>query len=163
MPFLPELLPATYLPFNVTEQDTLKISDYDFPPGTKVSIGGGRRITKTQIDGAKGSVKEVAGQADWTVSISFLILSDSYLFAVPGVTGTGKTMIQELKTLRRLLEGNSSLPIINFRLNSLGIKQVLIERWNIPDSNQYHQPVSLECISDNEYDLILENAIEERS
>ncbi len=153
MLFQPEVEPAAYLPLNVSEEDRLMISDYDFPPGTKVEISGGRRVTKTEIDGAKGSIKEVAGQTDWQISISFYILTPSYF-----KTDKGKSMILELKKLRRLVEGNTPLPIINFRINSLGITKVLIERWQLPDSSQFNQPVKLECVSDNEYELILKGA-----
>ena len=146
---IPEAFPAGYSAVIVPEQDSLSIGGYEFPSGTKVSVSQTRRMTKTVINGRKGSIKEEAGFDDWQVRISFSLLSDGYLFSA-----TGESMLNQLKKIKRLWQKEGALEVTNLRMNSLGIKKLVLESFRLPDNpNYYQQAIEISALSDEDYKL----------
>lgn len=146
---IPEEFPAGYIPVIVTEQNPLVIGTYQFPPATRCTLSQQRRINKTVINGRKGTIKEESGLDDWQVNIEFQLLTQGFVFSLEG-----KSMRQELKTLRRFWTQEGALDVTNLRMNTLGIKKLVLEKFSLPDpETHYQQKVQISALSDEDYKL----------
>jgi len=124
------------------EGDVLRL-----PAGTAVAASQARRLTITQVNGLKGTVKEMAGFEDWQVSVSGNFVSAGYIIGVPSI-------IMQVRRLNSFWKRESELTVTNMKLNSLGITTVVMERIDIPDApSDYMQPFSFTLLSDIALDL----------
>lgn len=150
---MPAAFPAGYISpeFLVGDTDRLTLGDelfgYEFPSATKISLRQEKIITATKINGRKGTIKEMSGFDDWQIRIEFTLLAATYSFSLPLL----QSMLSKLKELRSLWIDQTSLPVINDRLNALKIKNVVLKTFELPDSGiQYNQPIILTALSDEE-------------
>lgn len=127
------------------EGNTLKL-----PAGTQVGVSQARRLTITQVNGLKGTVKESAGYEDWQVSVSGTFFAPGYIVGVPGVP----SIIQQIRSLSSIWKREEELTVTNMRLNALGITSVIMEKLDLPDApSEYMQPFSFSLLSDIALDL----------
>lgn len=106
-------LPAGYLPLEAItgDIDRLKVgwsgNRYEFTSGTKIKAHREKEIIMTSIPGGKyGTIKELTGYKDWTITVEFTLLASTYgagSFAVPS-NPLIKTMRQKMRELRDLWE-----------------------------------------------------------
>ncbi|MCE9499763.1 MAG: DUF6046 domain-containing protein [Leptospira sp.] len=150
--------PAGYIPPQLITGDAdplflgeSEITGYEFPSGTKISLSQEKIITATKINGRKGTIKEMSGFDDWQITIEFPLLAATYSISLGPLV---ESMIRKLKNLKKLWLDPDSIPVLNEKMNALGIKYLVIKKFEIPDAPiQYNQPVKLTCLSDEEYNL----------
>ncbi|EMO53004.1 DUF6046 domain-containing protein [Leptospira noguchii] len=161
----PPALPAGYLPLEVItgDIDRLKVSwsgnRYEFPSGTKIKAHREKEIVMTSIPGGKnGTIKELTGYKDWTITVEFTILASTYgagSFAAP-TNPLVKTMRQKMRELRDLWEQEETLWLSHAMLRVLGITNVVCQKFELLNAPiQYKQGVIITFLSDEEYDLDL--------
>ncbi|TGK23437.1 DUF6046 domain-containing protein [Leptospira stimsonii] len=159
----PPLAPAGYIPPEIITGDTDRLvispgvlSDFEFPSGTKITIRKEKRIVLTPIPGGSGTVKELTGQDDWTITIEFSLLAAVYgagFLAAPS-NPLIKTMIQQIKEIKRIWENMEPIGLTHSLLNALGIKNVVCKSIQLSNAIiQYSQPITFVFLSDNDIDL----------
>ncbi|ASV10624.1 hypothetical protein B2G51_01190 [Leptospira santarosai] len=159
----PPIAPAGYIPPEIITGDTDRLvispgvlSDFEFPSGTKITLRNEKRIIFTAIPGRSGTVKELTGQDDWTITIECSLLAAVYgagLLAAPS-NPLIKTMIQQIKEIKRIWENTESIGLTHSLLNALGIKNVVCKSVQLPNAViQYNQPITFVFLSDNDIDL----------
>lgn len=168
----PPAFPAGYIPPEIITGDTDRlfigsdnVSEFEFPSGTRISLRQEKNIVITNVVGMKGSVKELTGMDDWNITIEFNIYASTYgagLLAAPE-NPLVKTMIQKMKELKKVWEEKESLYLTHFMLNALGIKNIVMKSFQIPDAPfQYKQNITIVALSDEEYDLE-SNSLEQKA
>ncbi|AYV56125.1 DUF6046 domain-containing protein [Leptospira kmetyi] len=161
----PPAAPAGYIPPEIITGDTDRLvigldlsSEYEFPSGTKIRASQEKKIEVTAIPGGKGTVKELTGFGDWSITIEFTLLAATYgagILAAPS-NPLVKSMIQKIRELKKFWETNETLYLNHSMLNALGIKNVVCKSFDLPDGPiQYSQSITLTFLSDEEYDLDL--------
>ncbi|WP_061215767.1 DUF6046 domain-containing protein [Leptospira santarosai] len=159
----PPIAPAGYIPPEIITGDTDRLvisagvlSDYEFPSGTKITLRQEKRIVLTPIPGGSGTIKELTGNDDWNITIELKLLAATYgagMLAAPS-NPLIKTMIQQMKELKRIWENSDSIVVTHSLLNAFGIKNVISKSIQISNAEiQYSQPITFVFLSDNEIDL----------
>ncbi|UPY79878.1 DUF6046 domain-containing protein (plasmid) [Leptospira weilii] len=159
----PPIAPAGYIPPEIITGDTDRLvispgilSDFEFPSGTKITLRKEKRIILTAIPGGSGTVKELTGQDDWTITIEFSLLAAVYgagFLAAPS-NPLIKTMIQQIKEIKRIWENTDSIGLTHSLLNALGINNVVCKSIQLSNAIiQYSQPITFVFLSDNDIDL----------
>ncbi|WP_061235762.1 DUF6046 domain-containing protein [Leptospira weilii] len=159
----PPIASAGYIPPEIITGDTDRLvispgvlSDFEFPSGTKITLRKEKRIVLTAIPGGSGTVKELTGQDDWTITIEFSLLAAVYgagFLAAPS-NPLIKTMIQQIKEIKRIWENMESIGLTHSLLNALGIKNVVCKSIQLSNAIiQYSQPITFVFLSDNDLDL----------
>ncbi|WP_017852029.1 DUF6046 domain-containing protein [Leptospira interrogans serovar Szwajizak] len=159
----PPVAPAGYIPPDIITGDTDRLAlspgflaDFEFPSGTKIISRREKRIVLTSIPGGSGTVKELTGHDDWTITVEFKLLAAVYgagLLAAPS-NPLIKTMIQQIKEIKRIYENSEAIILTHSQLNALGIKNVVIKSIQLSNAEiQYNQPITFVMLSDNDIDL----------
>ncbi|MBE7439128.1 MAG: hypothetical protein HS115_11775 [Spirochaetales bacterium] len=153
----PPILAGGYVPpaFLTDDVDPLILTSPEglivkLPSGTAIGVSGEKRITRTEVAGLKGTVKESAGFQDWQISISGTFVAPGYRLGVPGIP----SIIQQVRQLNALFRRESELTVTNSKLNALQISSVIMTRLDLPDApSAYMQPFSINLESDIALDL----------
>ena len=131
------------LSFSVIDLDPLNIGGFLVPQGASVSLSQQKIITKTQVGSSEGTVKEFSGFSDWNVTIDF-----EYPYPMKALA------IAQLKLLANIWKVEIALPVINSRLQAVGITHVVIEQLDLPDPDVDHElKAQIKCCSDKQIDL----------
>jgi hypothetical protein len=104
-----------------------------------ISVSQAKQIIKTQIQGRDGSVKEYIGLDDYAISI------------VGTITSTNNVEpIQDRLDLKAMLDAPISIGVVCPYLNQLGITDVVIESYDLPQQagGISYQTFSINCISE---------------
>ncbi len=131
------------LSITVGDLDPFMIGTYRCPRGTHITAKQEKIISYTRIQGAKGTVKQMAGFGDWQLNINFIYVAVAQTFVLLEITD----IISQWKKTK-------SIPIIQTKLNALGIDSIVMNNIEFPDEERRHElPVNITAVSDNEIDL----------
>lgn len=113
-----------------------------------ITVSQAKRIIKTEIQGRNGTVKEYIGDDDYAVTINGIIT---------GVNG--HYPIEDVKSLKKILDAPVAIGIASTFLQNLGIKSVVVESYDIEqkEGGYSYQTFSISCISDVPQELQLSN------
>ena len=111
------------------------------------NINQSRNIVKTPIQGLDGTVKEYISDGDYVINIRGIIQGQNGVYP-----------IGELNKLVEIIQAKASLSIQSDYLQSLGIFNLVIESYSLPQDmgSQSQQVFELNCLSDTNY-ILFEN------
>lgn len=109
-----------------------------------INVAQSKIIVKTQRTGANGSVKEYVGMDDYHVIITGQITGSN------GVYPT-----EDVLALRRMLECPVAIDVINTHLQNHGIYQVIVDSYEIPETEGgiSFQSFSINLLQDSPVEL----------
>lgn len=101
-------------------------------------------IVKTQIQGKAGSVKEYISKDDYAITINGII---------PGLNGQYPQ--SEVTSLHGMLEAPVSIPVVSRFLNGLGIFNIVVEDYSMPQTagGISKQEFTINAVSDEPLEL----------
>lgn len=108
------------------------------------TVSQAKRIVRTEIQGADGTVKEYIGLDDYSVQINGIICGDN-----------GRYPATEVNALKQMLDAPVAVPVISSFLNRLGIYNVVVMDYAIPqEAGGYSkQDFSITALSDTPLEL----------
>lgn len=113
-----------------------------------VAIGRTKNIVTTQMVGMNGTIKEYINDGDYTLNI------------VVGVAAVKDGVIVDeypadgLRELRKFLDSPDTLEVYSMFLDIFGISRIVIRSYSVTqDTASNYQSVSIQAISDNEYNI----------
>lgn len=111
------------------------------------NINQSRNIVKTPIQGLDGTVKEYISDGDYIINIKGIIQGANGVYPA-----------DEVDALISICNAKCALTIVSDYLTSLGITNIVIESYSLPQDmgSQSQQVFELNCLSDVNY-LIFEN------
>jgi hypothetical protein len=120
-----------------------------------IGININKRVVKTNLLNQKGSVKEIIGQNDYTVSISGVLVGD-FSFPTSDKPQLGKP-IEQMRLLIEIIESKTAVDVASPYLNNFGIDSIMIESGNLPQEidSLNLQKFTISAYSDNSELLIL--------
>jgi len=122
----------------------VSIGGVRLPAGCIVSVTGQKNIVKTQIPGRDGTIKELLGRDDYTVSIE-MVVQKPYIALVES----------ELQKIIYLWEKEEALSIFCPKTESYGIEKVVFERLSHPEIPGFPgtESLSLDFLEDRDYNF----------
>lgn len=110
-----------------------------------VDVSMSKNIIKTAIQGRKGTVKEYISEGDYIINISGSLLSDNQK----------EYPESKLQNLSKAMKAPVSLQVVCEPLNRLGIYEVVIESYNLPQKQGFigMQPFTISALSDEPLEL----------
>ncbi|MCK0193281.1 DUF6046 domain-containing protein [Ornithobacterium rhinotracheale] len=122
-----------------------ELSEFWFPPATLVDFYRAKNITKTDVIGASGTVKEIYGFDDWSIRIRTICLSDNAMTS------------REYE--RRIIEWANvvqSVPVQGDLFGKKNIDNIVIESIDITsvEASPNVIPIELNCVSDEPFEII---------
>lgn len=151
-----------FLGVTASDLNPVILGDYKCPRGTRCSFYQDRVLSSTKIIGMNGTIKELAGLDDWHITIEFLFIPS---IAVPsislglgdssaGLKGMDALSLDELTDILKVWRKKDSIPVINDFFDSLGIKQIVLTKFEVPTRDRdFELPIRLEALSDEVIDL----------
>jgi hypothetical protein len=131
--------------FELIDFDPLMIGDYKVPIESKVLVSQEKNISTTKINGMNGTIKEMSGMDDWRISIEYI-----YIPAIAKQT----MVMKELQLLKKIWQVAGSLKVFNAKLNLLGIKKLVLTRFELPVTDRdFELNVRIDALSDADIDL----------
>ncbi len=131
------------LSITIGDLNPFMIGTYRCPRGTHITAKQAKNISYTKMPGSKGTVKQMSGFDDWQLNINFIYIAINPAFVQLEIADI---MAQWKKT--------KSIPIIQTKLNALGIDSIVMNNIEFPDEDRRHElPVNITAVSDNEIDL----------
>lgn len=133
--------------FEPSPNDTLKIGGYKFPKNTKVSLTNSKMFSESMPIGptVKGvklgllSVDTIVGYGNWKITIDANYIPE---FANEAL------VYKQIKQLNVLYKNPSVLPVVNKKMNTLGILAVWIRSLEFPNQDLiWELPFKMECSS----------------
>lgn len=124
----------------------VSLNDYALPPATMFSFRRAKNITRTNLLGSNGTVKEIYGFDDWVIDVKGIALDEPNRSAMQ--------QIEELLTWERLAD---SIKISGKLFNQHKIDRVVMADWS-DDVNQGKSGVisfQFQLYSDEAIELIL--------
>ena len=108
------------------------------------------RVVKTEIQGRDGTVKEYIGKDDAKITVNGIIVGNNGVYPYDNVAA-----------LKRWLDAPVSKSITAWWLENLGISQIVIESYSVPQTEGgiSYQLFSFQAISDNPVELKLTQPI----
>jgi hypothetical protein len=127
----------------------ISFDDYIFPPTTLFSFRRAKNITKTNLLGASGTVKEIFGFDDWVIDVKGLCLDD--------VTAGGFSAREKIRQIEEWEEIAGAINISSKLFTSKKIAAVVIENYNqeAVQASPGVIPFSMTLCSDDAIELIL--------
>lgn len=122
-------------------------TDFYLPPATLVDFSRAKNITRTEVLGSNGSVKEIFGFEDWSIRIRTLCMLDEL------------SAREYEKTILDFEKIAASIEVEGDLFGWKGIHNLVIENVDIkslPGSPNVI-PIELSCSSDEPFELILKN------
>lgn len=128
----------------VPEISPLIIGGYKFPIEPLVEVKGGKRLVKTEVPGRDGTVKELVGQEDYTISVNVIL---------QGIERG--TTLAELSGLVAIWEREESLLCICPKTALYGIDFVVFESISHPETEgmEATERLTLTFLSDQAMDF----------
>ncbi|MRI64430.1 hypothetical protein EDM00_10600 [Ornithobacterium rhinotracheale] len=122
------------------------LADFHFPPATMVDFSRAKNITKTDVIGASGTIKEIYGLDDWSIRIRTLCIADKDM--------------DEREYERRIIEWANvvqSIPVQGDLFGQKNIDNIVIESIDITsvEASPKVIPIELNCVSDEPIEIIL--------
>lgn len=106
------------------------------------------RIVSTALVGRDGTVKEYINGGDWSVSLVLGLQAES------GGVIRDEWPGDELRELRRLLEGKETLRVHSEFLDALGIGRLVIKSYAVRQMTEAnYQAVEVSAVSDEDYEI----------
>jgi hypothetical protein len=113
-----------------------------------MSISVQKTIVETAMAGntRRGTIKELINTQDYVINLQGLCLDE---------TRNGYPFLQ-VESIKKIFEYEGSIEIISALTDMLGIKNVVIKSWSIPEQigRPYSQPFTIDMISDEDFLLI---------
>jgi len=133
-PFLQELVP-------------LKVGNYRFKMECLVDIRGGKNIVKTEVPGLDGTIKEMTGFSDYTISVQATLQGYD-----------NDDVREELKKVLMEWNKKESLPIVCPKTDDYGIDRIVFESISHPELQglEATERLTLTFLSDTEYEFEVE-------
>lgn len=126
-----------------------RYSNYTLPHSCIVEFSRDANITKTNVIGSTGTVKEIYGKGDWSINIRGIALARR--------NGTGETAQEQINQLIRWENICDSIPVLgsifrekeiyNITIENISI-QPIVGRWNAI-------PFQIDAVSDEPIELFL--------
>lgn len=106
-----------------------------------------KKIVKTEIQGRDGTVKEYIGLDDYQVTINGIIAGTN-----------GNYPFSAVQYLKQMLDAPVSVPVVSTFLNNLGIYNLVVEDYSIPqEAGGYSkQDFTINAISDSPIELLIQ-------
>ena len=132
------------------ELEQVKMETLAFPAATMFSFRRAKNITRTNVLGSNGTVKEIYGFDDWQIDVRGLCLPT-----------TEKTSMQQLEGLLEWENIADAVKINGSLFNKAGIYRVAISdfAWNIPQGKPDVIAFTMQMLSDDPLELQLTNTI----
>lgn len=132
---------VSYTDFNTNKTFTTKTLVF---ATVLCTVSQAKKIIKTEIQGRDGTVKEYIGLDDYQVNINGIITAANGVHPADTVT-----------ELKKMLDAPVPIPIISSFLNRLGIYNVVIENYTLPQvaGGYSKQDFSINAISDAPLEL----------
>lgn len=110
------------------------------------TVSQAKKIVKTEIQGADGTVKEYIGLDDYQVSINGILTGNN-----------GQRPLNELLSLKRTLDAPVAIPVISSFLNNLGIFNIVVDSYTLPQEagGWSKQDFSINALSDTPFELLM--------
>lgn len=137
-PELPKFMPLTFQKSGDIDQDLILES-------AVVEVRNSKNVVITEIQGRDGSIKELINNGDYQISIRGM-------FAFKGMDWPR----ENVKLLRQYMELGSSIKVSHELLENLGIYEIVITDWDLPESAFINiVSFTIQALSDNpaEYKL----------
>lgn len=122
------------------------LNDFQLPPTTLFSFRRAKNVTRTNVLGSNGTVKEIYGFDDWTIDVKGIALDNP--------NSSAAEQIEELLKWERLAD---SIKISGSLFNQRRIDRVVISDWsdNIQQGSVGVIPFSFQLYSDDAIELII--------
>lgn len=126
-----------------------RFGDYTLPYSCIVSFIRESNITKTEVLGSTGTVKEIYGKADWQITIRGIAFNRR--------DGKGATAHEQISTLSKWCNICDSIGVLGSIFRSKEIYNIVIETFSIqPIVGQWDAiPFQIDAISDEPIELYL--------
>ncbi len=110
------------------------------PEASTLAIEVQKSIIETPLNGGRGSFKEIVQIGEYEITIVGTLLAQNY-----------EQANAEIQRINDLFKVNRSLNIINDYLQSLGITQVVLRTFSLPElqAGEYQRSYQITCVSDN--------------
>jgi hypothetical protein len=138
---------GTYKQYNsIGEVIEVSLDDFQLPSATLFSFRRAHNITRTNLLGSNGTVKEIFGFDDWTIDVRGVALDEP--------NKSASSQIDELLKWERLAD---SMKISGSLFNQRRIDRVVMQDWadNIQQAQPGVIPFSFQLFSDEAIELIL--------
>jgi hypothetical protein len=121
-----------------------KVDDFWFPPATMVDFSQSKNITRTDILGGNGTVKEIFGFEDWSIRIRTLCITDEM---------SAREYEQKIVQWSRAVD---SIQVESDLFNWKEIYHLVIDDIDIKsiEGSPNVIPIELQCSSDEPFELI---------
>lgn len=121
-----------------------KLSEFWFPPATLVDFSRAKNITRTDVIGGSGTVKEIYGLDDWSIRIRTICMTD-------------KLSTREYE--KRIIEWANvvqSIPVVGDLFGDKNIYNLVIESIDIKSIEGAPNvvPIELNCVSDEPFEIV---------
>lgn len=127
------------------------LGGYDMPNEPTIEVSVSKHIVQTPLAGfeSQGTVKELISTEDYKIKIRGVVFSEDYK----------KYPIDEVSALRQLFEKNEALSVENTLLNLLGVDQLILKNFKLPEmvGVQHAQAYEFTAVSDGDILLTLED------
>lgn len=122
---------------------------YTLPSSCIVDFSRDANITKTDVLGSTGSVKELFGKGDWNITIRGIALMNR--------NGTGPTAQEQITELIRWDNICDSIPVVGSIFRTKGIDNIVIESLSIqPIAGRWNAiPFQIDAVSDEPIELYM--------
>jgi hypothetical protein len=110
------------------------------------TVSQAKKIVKTEIQGRDGTVKEYIGLDDYHIAINGIIVGSN-----------GQRPMTQILALKKMLDAPISIPVVSSFLNNLGIYNVVIEDYTLPQEagGWSKQDFTINAISDSPVELFI--------
>lgn len=117
-------------------------------PDAVATVSRERRIVSTALTGRNGTVKEYVSEGDWQIGLTVGVQ------AVRNGVIADEWPSDELRELRKMLEGTEALKVHSEFLDVFGITRIVVKGYSATQmTDQNYQAVSISAVSDEEIDL----------
>lgn len=122
---------------------------YTLPSSCIVEFSRNANVTKTEVLGSTGTVKELFGKGDWELTIRGIALANR--------NGTGLTAQEQIDELVKWDNICDSIPVLGSIFRSKGINNLVIERLSVqPIVARWNAiPFQIDAVSDEPIELYL--------
>lgn len=153
---LPVFMPIQFVGQNYMMLDKdgnvrrVKMPTIYLPFSTLIEVRRDKNISKTQPNGVMGTNKEFWAFGDWQVNLKGVMYDEPHIYP------------QEVfDTLAQYESLCDSIEVVCPFLNRLGINRLVIESYNTSQIKGMPNviPFSMDCVSDNPQELVIEDAL----
>ena len=132
------------------ELDTIQLADFELPAVTLSSFSRKKNVSKTELTGGYGTVKEMYGFGDWQITIQGVCLRDP---SHP----TAKTAMEQHNQILAFEKVAEAIPVTGELYNEKGIDALVIESIKIGQlaGKPGVIPFTLNCIQDTPKELLV--------